>query len=133
MNKENSNKYIENFRKECKKLEEAQLAMPIKQLDEMATISGKNTQFWFTVTVHSNDHNPPHIHILTKEGEELVKVEITDDHPNTIEDLNCFDWTIPETNIVKKEILKWSKSKNKKGWNYWDVAQMEWEHLHPDD
>ena len=45
MNKENSNKYIENFRKECKKLEEAQLAMPIKQLDEMATISGKDTPF----------------------------------------------------------------------------------------
>ena len=136
-----TNKYIETFKDNCKKLEEDMLFLnkqddniKTNTFDEMATVYGKDTTFWFSVAVYSNDHKPAHMHILTKESEHLVfKVEITENKPNSIEDLKCFDWKIPETNAVKKEILKWSRSKNKRGINYWDLALTTWDMLHPND
>jgi len=135
------NRHVESFRKNCKKLEEDLLFLnkendniEINTFNEMATVSGKDTKFWFSVAIYSNDHKPAHMHILTKEGEQVIlKVEITESKPSSIEDLKCFNWNIPETNTIKKEILKWSKSTNKRGINYWDLALTTWDMLHPDN
>lgn len=129
------NKYIKEFKEDCKKLEEDLLMInPNKDLTEMATVSGKDTDFWFSVAIYSNDHNPKHMHIMSKNGEIVfLKIEITEKRPLKIEDLKCFDWNMPETNKIKKEIIKWAASSNKRGINYWDLALTTWEMLHPNN
>lgn len=103
-------------------------------LNEMGEITRKEDGFPFTVWVYSEDHSPAHIHLYNKDdGKLITKILLTDNYPATVEELQIVKgFKIPSKTFMK-EVFKWAYSKNKKGWQYWDVALFMWDSLHPND
>lgn len=105
-----------------------------QQLNEMGEITRKDAGFSFTVWVHSDDHNPPHMHFLDKNNDKLItKIEITLNYPATTNDIKILKGYPRPSEKILKEVLKWAYTKNKRGWEYWEVAQEAWEQLHPNE
>ena len=102
-------------------------------LNEMAQITGKKSKFSFIVQINSEDHTPPHMHFIDKKTNKLLcKIAITENFPKTVDDI--YDITELYLSIsFRKEVLKWANSLNKRKVSYWLAAQLEWDHLHPED
>ncbi len=121
-----ANKYVLLFREACERLLNGKV-----NLLEMVTLTNKSTSFSFIVMLNSNDHTPKHLHFLNKSDKELlVKIEIPDVCPKTIEDIKGFSWKIKETNGFKKEVLMWFNSLDEDGDLNWKVALNVWNNFH---
>ena len=102
----------------------------MQPLNEMADVMSKNQNKGFLITVFSDDHEPPHAHILTLERKEIAQMLISKNPPVTIDDIKPYRYDeVPRD--YRAVILKWAYEprKNMKctQWEYmvniWDTFQ----------
>jgi hypothetical protein len=110
-----------------------------KQLNEMATVCGKNDGYGMIIEVYSEDHgvlgdksNPAHAHIKSTDNTYLGKFAITDQPPRGaryVFDCDKNKYIPPE---YKDNIVKWSKMKYRKlDVSNWSALKVAWSTLHP--
>lgn len=107
--------------------------MEDKILKEMATLATLEDGYGFIIIIHTNDHNPPHMH-LYKSKEDIktenyyTRVLIPDFEPYKIKDIQTYDGDMELTNSEKKLILKWFIRPNKKNkkLNNFEAATFFW-------
>ena len=98
----------------------------IQSLNEMADVMSKNQNKGFLITVFSNDHEPPHAHILTLKRKEISQMLITEESPRTLDDIKAYKYAdIPRE--YKEVILKWANEKRKnKNYTQWEYMVDVW-------
>ena len=107
---------------------------PKEILNEMGQLLNKQSKYPFTVWIYSEDHEPPHFHLYNKRTNELItKIIITTDLPKTDDDIKEVKGCSELTTSMKKMILEWANSENKRHIPYWYAALDLWEQLHPED
>lgn len=94
-------------------------------LNETATII---TDSGYQLDIYSNDHNPPHIHVLY-DNKEICKIEVMVSKPETIDDIIPYRSVI--TNKVKKDLLRLLNKNNEDSLPIWLVCKTAWRILHP--
>ena len=101
---------------------------PVK---EMARASVKGDGLPFDVQLYSNDHDPPHAHIV-KKGKSTGKFLISKKLPKTYNDITPHNCKISSDDL--KELWKWSskKSKGYPGGTNWDAVSFLWYAIHAD-
>lgn len=128
---------MSNFKENAKKIvKEAMLTMqkPLQNatLNEMAKVMDKHSKFSFTVEINSNDHEPPHMHLINKKDNNLIcKLVITESLPQSPNDFRCVEKDAYLTNTFCKELLEWAKALNEDKIQYWALAKTTWKMLHP--
>lgn len=101
-------------------------------LNEMGVLVRRQAGFGFEIVLRSNDHMPPHMHIVESPNDTHgIQVLIPTQEPKTIDDIVTLDDTVVLTNTQKKAILKalLALDKRKKE-PIWSVAQTAWDFLH---
>ena len=101
-------------------------------LESMATVCPKSAGYGFILVVFSNDHNPPHFHVLLNSPEKtLCRYVITDKAPQSIKDLVLMKG---DSNVLssalKNNIVEWANTTKKFKLfesTGWEVAKLFWE------
>lgn len=110
-----------------------------QQLNEIATICGKNDGYGMIIEVYSEDHgvigsssDPAHAHLKTTDNKYLGKFVITKYPPHAaryVLDCDKNKYIPPE---YKKTIVRWSKMKyDKMKFLNWIALKLAWDILHP--
>jgi len=101
---------------------------------EMATLTRLEEGFGFIYVIHTNDHEPAHIHLYLNQEDirtenYYTRVCIPEECPKTINDVKVCDNDRELTNIEKKIVLKWflSPSKRFPEINNFVRAYLQWE------
>ena len=87
-------------------------------LNEMATVANEKENLGYILVIHTNDHNPAHIHAY-KSREDIstenyyTRILIPKNRPETINDIETYKNDVELTNSEKKIILKWFNQVNK--------------------
>ena len=105
-----------------------------QMLLELATLTRIDEGFGFIFAIHSNDHNPKHIHLYLS-NEDLInenyytRILIPEECPKTIDDVIIYDGDRELSNSEKKIVLKWFLSPSKKfpDINNFVRAYLQWE------
>ena len=97
----------------------------------MATVCRKKDGYGLFIYVTGGDHNPPHVHIRDLEDNELAKMIITDETPQSVNQLFRVKGTTSLLNAKqKKAIVQWANSKCKipglQMYTNWQRTQIEW-------
>lgn len=99
---------------------------PNQTLNEMADVMSRNQNKGFLITVFSNDHEPPHAHILTLERKEISQMLITEEPPKTVDDIKAYRYDDIDADY-KDVILKWAYEKRKnKNYTQWEYMVDVW-------
>ncbi len=64
--------------------------MAIQKLLEMARVCKKLDGFGFIAEIYSNEHDPAHIHIKDYDNKELGQILLTDEIPQTKDDIQVY-------------------------------------------
>lgn len=109
----------------------------MQNLNEFATLASRSKGYEFDVYIYSNDHYPPHIHIM--QGNEklgrLVIMKFEDENKFTLDDIhflreaNDSKVKVDLSNSMKKKMFNLMKSKNKRGTSMIRLAQDIWDAL----
>lgn len=96
-------------------------------LSEMATLCSKKEGFGIVVVMHSDDHEPQHVHLSSIDNKEQTKIDISGDLPEDYKDLiivkNCKDVSTG----LKKSFLNWAKMRTiGQKINNWEFAKGLW-------
>ena len=102
------------------------------ELYAMATVCRKKDGYGLFMYVTGGDHNPPHVHVEDLDGNELAKMIITEETPQSIDDLfRVKGSTSFLTTRQKKAIVDWAnadcKLRNMTDFTNWERTQIEWE------
>ena len=97
----------------------------------MSTVCRKKDGYGLFIYVTGGDHNPPHAHITDLEDNELAKMIITDETPQSVNQLFRVKGTTSLLNAKqKKAIVQWANSKCKipglQMYTNWQRTQIEW-------
>lgn len=97
----------------------------------MATVCRKKDGYGLFIYVTGGYHNPPHVHIRDLEDNELAKMIITDETPQSVNQLFRVKGTTSLLNAKqKKAIVQWANSKCKipglQMYTNWQRTQIEW-------
>jgi hypothetical protein len=107
------------------------------RLDEMSYPCKKSDGYGMIIEVHSNDHgvignarSPAHAHLRTVEEREIGEFEITEDAPDTPNEIRWYRTNkIPDGYGAR--IVKWAKGGNKYGINNWIFLKATWTSREP--
>lgn len=98
----------------------------MKPMIEFVDIMSRDQNYGFLITVFSNDHNPPHAHVLDLNRNDIGQIEITKEPPKTMDEI-CLYQTKALPMKVKKSIVEWA-NKIDPDFNcpYWVVLKYFW-------
>lgn len=87
-------------------------------LNEMATVANEKEGLGFILVIHTNDHNPAHIHAYKSRNDiptenYYTRILIPEIMPETIDDIRVYKNDVDLTIAEKKVILNWFKKENK--------------------
>lgn len=100
---------------------------------DVLTICQAKHGFGFVAKMFSNDHNPPHFHVETLDGNKIAKIEITENAPKNFDDLKFLKiLNQKDFDKIKKNLLRWCNSE-RNGVKNWKHAKLVWEDYHTDD
>ena len=96
-------------------------------LREMATLCSKQEGFGIIVIMHSDDHEPRHVHLLSSDKSEYTKIEITDEMPTDYKNLIVLKGCNNVSSDLKKRFLEWAgKTTIGRSINNWEFAKGVW-------
>ena len=102
--------------------------LDMNQLNEMATVCRLSDGYQMIIIINSNDHNPPHAHVLDSNRKEIGRFKIGN-KPNNINDIIEIQNDIIPIEF-KKRILKWANNKTSEGTNNWKFIKDVWKMFH---
>lgn len=88
-------------------------------LVEQATLARLVDGFGFIYVIHTNDHNPAHIHLYLSQADvaahnTYTRLLIPKNTPNSIADIQVYSGDTELTTKQKKMVLSWFEAKYKK-------------------
>lgn len=93
---------------------------------EMATVCKKSDSYGIEITVNSNDHGFPHIHVNDLDGKKLAKVFITKESPKKTTDVKFLEGSLNGKQL--NALVKWAnESRKTTGTNNWVNVKDLWE------
>lgn len=106
----------------------------VQILNEFATLSTLKNGYGFIMIIHTNDHNPPHIHLYKKLEDVMTesyytRMLIPNNMPISINDISVYKGDVLLTNQEKRILLEWFHASNKKHPNItnYDFADLIWD------
>ena len=100
---------------------------------DVLTICHEKHGFGFVAKMFSNDHNPPHFHVESLDGNKIAKIEITENAPKIFDDLKILKiHNQKDFDKIKKNLLRWCSSE-RNGVKIWQHAKLVWDDNHTDD
>lgn len=103
-------------------------------LVEMATIATLQQGLGYILVIHTNDHEPAHIHLYKSAGDVATesyytRVLIPEILPTTVDDIKTYSNDAELTAKEKKILLNWFRSPSRKNKNItnFDVANLIWD------
>jgi len=100
-------------------------------LNEMARASVRGDGLPFDIYIYSNDHMPPHAHIVKRGGNDKLMFLLTDKCPVNLTDIVPYRCQIDRSDLI--EICRWASKDHigrLKGSN-WNYALSLWDATHP--
>lgn len=101
---------------------------------EMSVVCSKQDGFGFIARINSNDHNPPHVHIIDTSGAKICRLLITKKKPSSKAELSFLSVDNQELlNQISRNLIKWIETPTKYGLDRWLFLKETWESYHTDE
>ncbi len=107
------------------------------EIADMNSISDSMSSSHYRIFINSNDHFPPHFHLLIKQTGDILKINIItlriykSTNRKGVSKKNLLTWEGIE--YVKKDLKKWLDDKVMKNLTNYDHLVLQWNTFHKND
>ena len=100
------------------------------EIGAMSTICPQKSGYGVILMIFSNEHNPPHFHVLKQATGKrtLCRYVLTRDCPENVQDLIPMKGDTDLQRRDKEAIVKWAgESDSQAGITHWEYSKLAWE------